>query len=177
MESPAREEERGLLSSTPVPLAGPRSWTDLSRKPKSEPYPRNGMPPPTIQRACNDTLTGPPRRPADGQQRAALRREGDGTQSRGLISPSRHMFSTAPAGLSSGAYVCTGREWTQREFPRLSVIELHLGKGLDIDAQQRALGDVAWAVAVFPSNLPGRRRGTANVSLCDHDPVSPHAAQ
>ena len=28
-----------------------------------------------------------PRRPADGQQRAALRREGDGTRSQGLISP------------------------------------------------------------------------------------------
>ena len=43
--STAREEERGLLSSTPVPLAGPWSWTDLSRKPKSLPCPRNGTPP------------------------------------------------------------------------------------------------------------------------------------
>ena len=59
MESPAQEEERGLLSSKPVPLAGPQSWTDLSRKPKSKPYPRNGVPPPAIQRACGDTLTGP----------------------------------------------------------------------------------------------------------------------
>ena len=32
--------------------------------------------------------------------------------------------------------------------------------------QQRALGDVAWAAAVFPSNPSGRRRVTANVSLC-----------
>ena len=42
----------------------------------------------------------PPRRPADGQQRAALRRGSDGTRSRGLSSPSRRMFSTAPAGVS-----------------------------------------------------------------------------
>ena len=39
------------------------------------------------------------RRPAAGRQRAALRREGDGTRSRGLISPSRRMFSTAPVGV------------------------------------------------------------------------------
>ena len=43
-----------------------------------------------------------PRRPADSQQRAALRRGGDGTRSRGLINPSRRMFSTALVrGLSS----------------------------------------------------------------------------
>ena len=43
----------------------------------------------------------PPQRPADGQQRAALRREGDWNTKkgpRGLISPSRRMFSTAPVG-------------------------------------------------------------------------------
>ena len=59
-------------------------------------YPRNGKRPHTIQRTCDDTASWPPRRPADGQQRAALRREGDGTRSRGLISPSRRMYSTAP---------------------------------------------------------------------------------
>ena len=32
VESPVREEERGLLSSKPVPLAGPLSWTDLSKR-------------------------------------------------------------------------------------------------------------------------------------------------
>ena len=54
--------------------------------------PRNGKRPPTIQRTCDDTSAGPPR-------------EGDGTRSRGLISRSRRMFTTAPAGvLSSGAY-------------------------------------------------------------------------
>ena len=38
-----------------------------------------------------------PRRPA-GQQRAVLGSDTDGTRSRGLIIPSRRMFSTAPAG-------------------------------------------------------------------------------
>ena len=50
------------------------------------------------------TTQRPPRRPADGQQRAALRERVTGHQerSRGLISPSRRMYSTAPVrGLSS----------------------------------------------------------------------------
>ena len=58
----------------------------------------------TIQRTCDDTASWPPQRPADGQQRAALRERVTGHQegSRGLISPSRRMFSTAPVrGLSS----------------------------------------------------------------------------
>ena len=42
-------------------------------------------------------LRWPLRRPADGQQRAH-RREGDGTRSRGLISSSRRIFSTALVG-------------------------------------------------------------------------------
>ena len=63
VESPAREEERGLLSSTSVPLAGPRSWTDLSKKPKSLPYPRNGTPPrvlslTSLKRQCTLGLAG-----------------------------------------------------------------------------------------------------------------------
>ena len=41
-----------------------------------------------------------------------------------------------------------------------------------------ALGDVAWAAAVFPSNPPGRRWESANLSLlCGHDSDSPRAAQ
>ena len=67
-------------------------------------YPRNGKRPHTIQRVCDDTASWPPRRPADGQQRAALRERVTGHQegSRGLISPSRRMFSTAPVrGVSS----------------------------------------------------------------------------
>ena len=53
---------------------------------------------------------------ADIQQRAALRQEGDGTRSQGLISPSRRTFSTAPAGvLSSGAYAfhCSPHQLTR----------------------------------------------------------------
>ena len=42
---------------------------------------------------------------ADGQQRAVLRREGDGTRSWGLISSSSsHVLHGTSGGLSSGAY-------------------------------------------------------------------------
>ena len=68
-----------------------------ANRPRS-PVPRNGKRPHTIQGTCDDTASWLPRRPADGQQRAALRRGGDGTKSRGLISPSRRTFSTAPEG-------------------------------------------------------------------------------
>ena len=39
-------------------------------------------------------------------------------------------------------------------------------------ALQRALGNMAWAAAVFPSNPSGRRQVAANVSLCrpSHSP-------
>ena len=91
-------------ASTYQTLLRARTWdrTTEARTGPGELYPRNGKRPPTIQRTCDDTASWPPRRPADGQQRAALRREGDGTRSQGLISPSRRMFSTAPVrGLSS----------------------------------------------------------------------------
>ena len=45
-------------------------------------HPRNGKRPHTIQRTCDDTASWPPRRPADGQQRAGPPREGDGTPRR-----------------------------------------------------------------------------------------------
>ena len=61
---------------------------------------------------------GPPRRPADGQQRAALRREGDGTRSRGLINPCRRMFSTAPArGLSSWCLRASPKSTSAHQCP------------------------------------------------------------
>ena len=80
--------------------ASPRTrcrWTEARTGPGPL-YPRNGKRPHTVQRTCDDTASWLPQRPADGQQWAALRREGDGTRSRGLISPSRRTFSTAPAG-------------------------------------------------------------------------------
>ena len=86
--------------------------------------------------------------------------------------------STAPSGLSDGAYdLPYGAGVGPARAPRPSLVKLHDEKGLESDVQQRALGDTAWAAAVFPSNPPGRRRVAANVSLYDHDPVSPHAAQ
>ena len=78
-------------------------WTEARTGPGPL-CPRNGRRPRTIQGTCDDTASWPPRRPADGQQRAALRERVTGHQegSRGLINPSRRMFSTAPArGLSS----------------------------------------------------------------------------
>ena len=63
---------------------------------------------------------------------------------------------TAPPGLSDGAYGATyGAGVDPARVPRPSLVELHQGKVLRIDAQQRALGDTAWAAAVFPSNPPG----------------------
>ena len=59
--------------------------------------PRNGKQPPTVQRTCDDTSAGPHEDPLTAS-RAALR-EGDGTRSRGLISPCRRMCSTAPVVL------------------------------------------------------------------------------
>ena len=56
------------------PLLRARTW-DRTTEARTGPgplYPRNGKRPPTIQRTCDDTASWPPRRPADGQQRAAL---------------------------------------------------------------------------------------------------------
>ena len=66
---------------TPASTRTPDRWTEARTGPGPL-YPRNGKRPHTIQRTCDDTATWPPRRPADGQQRAALRREGDGTPRR-----------------------------------------------------------------------------------------------
>ena len=57
------------------PLLRARTW-DRTTEARTGPgplYSRNGKRPPTIQRTCDDTASWPPRRPADGQQRAALR--------------------------------------------------------------------------------------------------------
>ena len=86
---------------TPASTRTRDSWTEARTGPSVPLYTRNGRRQHTIQGTCDDTASWPPRRPADGQQRAALRREGDGTRSWGLISPSRRMFSTAPAGVLS----------------------------------------------------------------------------
>ena len=83
-------------------------------------YPRNGKRPPTIQRTCDDTATWPPRRPADGQQRAALRERVTGHQegSRGLINPSRRMFSTAPVrGVSSWCLRVSPKSTSAQQCP------------------------------------------------------------
>ena len=84
---------------TPASTRTRDRWTE-ARTGLGPLYPRNGRRPHTIQGTCDDTASWPPRRPADGQQRAALRERVTGHQegSRGLISPSRRLFSTAPAG-------------------------------------------------------------------------------
>ena len=87
-----------------VTPASTRTW-DRTTEARTGPgplCPRNGEATTHNPENMRRHLHWSPRRPADGQQRAALRRGGDGTQSRGLISPSRRMFSTAPVrGLSS----------------------------------------------------------------------------
>ena len=53
-----------------------------------------------FQGTCDDTASWPPRRPADGQQRAALRRECDGTRSRGPDqTQSSHVLNGTSGGL------------------------------------------------------------------------------
>ena len=125
----------------------------------------------------------PTRRPADGQQRAALWERVTGRQRR-VPGPDQPRSSRAPTpvlrrrGYPDGAYDAPyGAGVDPERVPRPSLVQLHHGKWLESDAQQHALGDMAWAAAVFPSNPPLRRRGTANISLCDHDPVSPRAAR
>ena len=86
---------------TPASTRTRDRWTEARTGPCPL-CPRSGKRPPTIQGTCDDTASWSPRSPADGLQRAALREESDGTRSRGLIRPSRR--STAPAGLSAGAY-------------------------------------------------------------------------
>ena len=88
---------------TPASTRTRDRWNEARTGP-SHLCPRNGRRPHTFQGTCDDTASWPPQRPADGQQRAALRERVTGHQegSRGLISPSRRMFSTAPVrGLSS----------------------------------------------------------------------------
>ena len=91
---------------TPASTRTRDRWTEARTGPGPL-YPRNGRRPHAVQGTCDDTASWPPQRPADGQQRAALRERVTGHQegSRGLINPSRRMFSTAPVrGYPPGAY-------------------------------------------------------------------------
>ena len=129
-------------------------------------YPCNGKRPPTIQRTCDDTASWPPQRPADGQQRAALRRGGDGTRSRGLINPSRRMFSTAPVrGLSSwclrvslnftSAHQCPACAFGQKTTLRAPRWRSSRGT-----APNRKSRPAAQRLAATEVWRPGRRRAT-----------------
>ena len=75
---------------TPASTRTRDRWTEARTGPGPL-CPRNGRRPHTIQGTCDDTANWPPQRPADGQQRAALRERVTGHQegSRGLTSPSR----------------------------------------------------------------------------------------
>ena len=152
---------------TPASTRTRDRWTEARTGPGPL-YPRNGKRPPTIQRTCDDTANWPPRRPADGQQRAALRERVTGHQegSRGLISPSRCMYSTAPLrGLSSWclrvslkftsaqqcpAYAC-GQKTTLRA-PRWRSSRGTAPKTKSRPAAQRLAATEEWR--------PGRRRAT-----------------
>ena len=128
--------------------------------------PRNGKRPHTIQGTCDDTASWLPRRPADGQQRA-LRREGDGTRSRGLISPSRRTFSTTPAG---GLIPLVPTRFTEVHIssPVSSMClqaKDHLGGTKvavfwSLCAPQERPGRQRSGLAVTEERRPGRRRAT-----------------
>ena len=108
--------------------------------------PRNGKRPPTIQRTCDDTARWPPRRPADGQQRAAGHREG----SQGLTSPSRHAHLRRYYAVGA-IRRCQRRTVRGGSGPSVSP-PFQLGrpprwKGTDDNRTATFQGDVAWAAA------------------------------
>ena len=143
------------------PLLRARTW-DRTTEARTGPgplSPRNGKRPPTIQRTCDDTATWPPRRPADGQQRAALRREGDGTQSRGSDQPqSSHVLY----GTSEGFILLVPTRFT----------EVHISStvsSLSLRAKDHLEGT---KVAVFPRYCAENKVQTGSAAAGGHRRVA-----
>ena len=123
------------------------------------------------QVCLDDKCAGLPTRPADGNSGRPSERGGDGIPQRVLGSDQPQSSCTTTPILHRRTR-CARREWTQRESP------FPAWSNSPMTHSNCAGRDVAWAAAVFPSNPPGRRWGTANVSLlCGHDSVSPRTAQ
>ena len=131
-------------------------------------YTRNGKRPHTIQRTCDDTASWPPRRPADGQQRAALRERVTGHQEgpRGLISPSRRMCSTAPVrGLSSWCLRVSLKSTSAQQCPacacgQKTTLRAPRWRSSRGTAPNRKSRPAAQRLAATEEWRPGRRRAT-----------------
>ena len=114
----------------------------------------------TIQRTCDDTASWPPRRPADGQQRAALRERVTGHQegSWGLISLSRRMYSTAPVrGLSSWCLRVSLKSTSAQQVSSLCL------RAKDLEGTK---------VAVFPRNWGKQKVQTGSAAAGGHRRVA-----
>ena len=123
--------------------------------------PCNGKRPPTIQGTCDDTATWPPRRPADGQQRAALRREGDGT-------PRRAPGSDQPQ--SSHVLYGTGEGFILLVPTRFT--EVHISSTVSsmcLRAKDHLEGT---KVAVFPRNCAEEKVQTGSAAAGGHRRVA-----
>ena len=153
-----------------VTLLRARTW-DRTTEARTGPgplYPRNGKRPPTIQRTCDDTASWPPRRPADGQQRAALRERVTGHQegSRGLINPSRRMFSTAPVRrLSSWCLRVSPESTSAQQCPayacgQKTILRAPRWRSPRGTAPKRKSRPAAQRLAATEEWRPGRRRAT-----------------
>ena len=150
---------------TPASTRTRDRWTEARTGPGPL-YTRNGRRPHTIQGTCDDTASWPPRRPADDQQWVALRREGDGTRSRGLISSSRRMFSTAPVrGLSLWCLRVTFEVHSSSQCPacacgQKTTLRAPRWRSSRGTAPHRKSRPAAQRLAATKVWRPGRRRAT-----------------
>ena len=152
---------------TPASTRTRDRWTEARTGP-GHLCPRNGRRPHTFQGTCDDTASWPPQRPADGQQRAALRERVTGHQegSRGLISPSRRMFSTAPVrGLSSWCLRVSPKSTSAHQCPacacgQKSTLRAPRWRSSRGTAPYRKSRPAAQRLAATNEWRPGRRRAT-----------------
>ena len=123
--------------------------------------PRNGKRPHTFQGTCDDTASWPPQRPADGQQRAALRREGDGTPRR-VPRSDQPQSSHVLYGASEGFILLVPARFT----------EVHISSAVSsmcLRAKDHLEGT---KVAVFPRNCAEEKVQTGSAAAGGHRRVA-----
>ena len=137
---------------TPASTRTRDRWTEARRGPGPV-YTRNGKRPHTIQRTCDDTASWP----------AALRERVTGHQegSRGLIIPSRRMYSTAPVrGLSCWCPRVSLKSTSAHQCPACAC-----GQKTTLSsrgtAPNRKSRPAAQRLAATEEWRPGRRRATS----------------
>ena len=123
--------------------------------------PRNGKRPLTIQRTCDDTASWPPRRPADGQQRAGPPREGDGRPRRVPGSDQPQLLHVL-YGASEGFILLVPTRYT----------EVHISSpvpSMCLRAKDHLEGT---KVAVFPRNCAEHKVQTGSAAAGGHRGVA-----